>query len=739
MDEALGIVYDYIMKMKQTVYKTLLHWLARITAADPGLTRLVNAVKATLSVISSVLTTNLLLDWLDYSLITVPIFSGIVGLLGVFAVFDDTSQKQKVTTLLLALSSSVTLSIGAWTSSYFHLSDVAILCVVFLAFYLSRYGSRYFSLNMIGFISIYFSTILGVQFGDLPIYFIGIAIGVFYAYFYKFVLLKNKPETILKRSMTSFHVQTNLILTRVIHIVQHPYEDEKELRYLNRNVLKLNEYARNISAQLGDVNPYDVWEGITANQLRLYVFDVQMLMETLTPTIEQLKEHKALDHSSVQDALVQLIQSTRDVKVLRHQHVLEQLREAEKNVQKLRTVTQHVNQKENDEWLFLLRRLNTMANHVIEGAFELHEVRHQNIEQPQEADEEAAEDSTEKEKAKGLEPTTKKALQALLAGSLAIALGYALTPTHQYWILLSAFIVFMGTDTVGRTFIKANDRTIGTIAGAIVGFLVSLFLSGHSTWQVAFIFLCIFMAFYLFNVSYSLAMFWITMIIAMLYDLLLGGITYQLLFARVLDTFLGAYIGFSAAALVFPKKTREKVTDTTIEFLELLSQYIESYLMSLKGKGTTDNLAEIAFDLDQSLHQFKVDSESIRKRPARFSRSDVERWLTILVATNYYAKHLNATRENEPEMDAELKETIDHIQAHVTHNIAAINEMLKSKRHQIIYDLEQDRERIERYPDQNNDLSKRIFVYKLYYIWRINQSLVLLAQDMGAPISKPPE
>ncbi|KGP93251.1 hypothetical protein N780_13235 [Pontibacillus chungwhensis BH030062] len=725
------------MKMKQTLYQTLLHWLARITAADPGLTRLVNAAKATLSVISSVLTTNLLLDWLDYSLITVPIFSGIVGLLGVFAVFDDTSQKQKVTTLLLALSSGITLTIGAWTSSYFHLSDVAILSVVFLAFYLSRYGSRYFSLNMIGFISIYFSTILNVQFNDLPIYFIGIAIGVFYAYFYKFVVLKNKPENVLKRSMTSFHIQTNLILSRVIHIIQHPDEDESQLRYLNRNVLKLNEYARNISSQLGDVDPYDVWEGITANQLRLYVFDVQMLMETLTPTIKQLKEQEAISHNDVQNALVQLIQSTKNVKVLRHHDVLEQLLEAEKSVQQLRTVAQEINQQEYDEWLFLLRRLNTMANHVIEGAFELHEVRHKNIERTNK--EEPTGEPSQDEKQEGLEPTTKKALQALLAGALAIALGYLLTPTHQYWILLSAFIVFMGTDTVGRTFIKANERTIGTIAGAIVGFGVSLVLSGHSTWQVAFIFLCIFMAFYLFNVSYSLAMFWITMIIAMLYDLLLGGITYHLLLARVFDTFLGAYIGFFSSALVLPNKTREKVTDTTIAFLDSLSQYIETYLMGLKGKNTTENLTEIAFELDQSLHQFKIDSESIRKRPARFSRSDIERWLTILVATNYYAKHLNATREQAPTIDPELKETIDHIQAHVNHNIAAISEMLRTKRHQVIYDLEHDRERIERYPDQDNDLSKRIFVYKLYYIWRINQSLVLLAQDMGAPISRPPE
>ncbi|WP_160847270.1 FUSC family protein [Pontibacillus yanchengensis] len=725
------------MNSQTSFIQFIRHMSARLSASDPGRMRLMTAIKITLSVILSVITTNYFLLFLDNSStnVTMPIFAGVVGLVSSFVLFDETEAQKKVTIWLMGLSSAISITTGSFLLDFYHLSDVMILIVVFLAFYLSRFSIRYFSICMIAFLSIYFTTILDIQFNQVAWYYLSITIGILYSYFFNFILLQYKPNQVLKKSMHSFHIQTNLILHLVKEMVISPSITSRQIKTLDRNLTKLNEYARNISGQLGTTNPGNVWKGIRANELRLYVYDAEMLMQTLSPTIQRLRELQAFQETPFQDALLDVLESIRNVRVLRDDNVLVQLNRAEKAIQALRAQIRNTTSEDQEEWLYLVRRIESIANHVIEGASELHEERVEHLEKDQE--DIVEEDDSKTENQKGLYPATKKAIQAVIAGSVSVYLGYTLTPTHPYWILLSSFIIFMGTESVGSTFVKANQRTLGTVLGAVVGFGVAQLIS-HTTVEIAFIFFSIFMAFYLFPVSYSVMIFWITMIIAMLYDLLLGGITQEVMGVRVVDTFIGAYIGLLAATLVFPTKTRDKVAETMTMFLEELSSYIEAYLDHLLGKEQHNNFAEKSFELDQQLYQLRIDSISLRNRPGRLARSGIERWLTVLIAINYYAKHLHSTRHPIPDMDAIIENTLTHTKQYVIANITNVIQLIKGHGNITVWELEEDRKIVERYSNQRSSLSQQLFVYKLYYIWRINQSIVTLATDMGAAVQPAP-
>ncbi len=70
------------------------------------------------------------------------------------------------------------------------------------------------------------------------------------------------------------------------------------------------------------------------------------------------------------------------------------------------------------------------------------------------------------------------------------------------------------------------------------------------------------------------------MMLAFMYDMLLGGISESLLLARVLDTVVGVGIGLAVSALVFPKRTRDKITDTSVEYVAALKRICSHLFVS---------------------------------------------------------------------------------------------------------------------------------------------------------------
>lgn len=712
------------------------HWLGRLLASDPGQVRFQKAGKATISLISSIFTTLLILHLMGLNLLTPAIVSGMAGMMGILVVMDDTNTEKKITTGLLGISAACGITSGALLSVNAYYIDTLMILISSSAFYFSRFRVRYFSICMIGFITVYISSVLKIPANQLLLFYMGISIGIIYAFLYNFIIFKQSART-LKRSMRSFHIQSNLTLTILIKVIQDPETNDKRIDNLKKNVRKLRDYGRTVS---GDLNAEDIkaiWPGLNTSQLRLYVFDTGMLIETLTDSVNNLKKADALEIEELRKLLVWVIRALRDARVLAQSYDWKNLEEAEIAVQGLRLALKDLlNGEEPKGWVFLIRRIESIANHVIEGAITIQESL-QNGEtgkdDEEETDDEEDEDEDSSDDDNELKPSTKKAYQAIVAGVIAIIVGELISPSKPYWVILTAFIVLLGTQSVGRTYTKGFQRSLGSIIGAVLGFGLAKLLSGHSAIELTLLFIVIFFAFYLVTVSYTAMSMFITMLLSFMYDILLGGVSIQLIGARVMDTIVGALIAFGVSAVVFPKKTTDKVADTFGEFLEELNPYVTNYVRSFREDVSVKGLADSAFDMDEKLKTIEDEASPLLNRPETFIHAGITRRVTIFTAINYYAKHLLASSyRGHFELSDEIQETLKEVEEKIGHNIDILGKFIKeTERTGIIYNLKKEREQIERLAPSRTQ-SHRDLIHHLYYVWRINQSIVALGNELGA-------
>jgi len=736
------------------------HWLGRILASDPGKIRLHKAGRATISLIASVFTTLFILRTAGLALFTPAIVSGVVGMLGIMVVMDDTFNKKKLTTLLLGISAMIGITLGSLFAGNSLYIDVLLVLSIFGSFYLTRFGVRYFSLFIIGFITVYFSSVLKLTADQLPWFFIGIWIGVVYAYLFNFLLFQATAKN-LKRSIHSFHIQSNLTFNLLIKGIQENGLSEKERANLKKHVLKLREYAIIVSGYIKDEDVQELWPGLIPAELRLYVFDTGMLIETLADSIQRLKNAEALEIDELRRLLVWVMEALRDAEVLAYHYQNQNLQEAELAVQALRLlIIDLFNREEKPEgWLFLIRRIESIANHVIEGAMTIQQSLHGKKDLvsdrkvnkgSEEAEDEKyiykkmdeatdhvtqkeSEESVDDKNDEGLKPSTKKAYQALIAGVLSIIVGQFISPAQPYWVLLTAYIVLLGTESVGRIYTKGVRRSVGTVAGAVIGFVIAKILSGQSELEVIMIFVVVFLAFYFIETSYTLMSVFITMLIAFMYDLLLGGITFTLMSARVLDTIAGAAIAFGVSMVIFPKKTKTKVSETVNEYLEDLKPYVTRYVRSFREEVIVKELSESGINLDKKLKTILDEAETLLHRPGSPSDTTITRWITVMSAINYYAKHLVASSYRKGfEYPEELIDSFKQIEEKLELNIELIISLLKGVENDgTVYGLEKEREQIERLAPTRKQ-SQQDLIHHLYYVWRINKSLVELGMELDA-------
>lgn len=712
------------------------HWVARLLAADPGHVRLQKAGRATASLILSIFTTLLIMRYTDHSGdITPSIVSGMLGLMGIMVVMDDTKQKMKITTLILGISAMFGITIGSMVAGNAYYIDIVMIISIFSSFYFSKFGSRYFSLFMIFFLTVYFSSVLKLSSAQLPWFYIGIWFGVAYAFLFNFFLFQDTAKN-LRRSLHSFHIQSNLTLNLLIEAMLDKEFIPKRKKELERHIAKLREYALIVSGYINADDVQKLWPGLLPNQLRLYVFDTGMLIETLTHSIHSLKKAEALEREDVKQLLISVTEAIRDAEVLAPSVKEQNIEPAEKAVQRLRLLIIDLLGRDEQPkgWIYLIRRIESIANHVIEGAVTIQQSLHCH-QRGEVLSDVPEEESSEKEspKEEGWKPTTKKAYQALVAGVLAIIAGQIISPTQPYWVLLTTFVVLLGTESIGRIYTKGYQRSLGTIIGAVIGFTFANLLSGNFVLELIFLFVVVFLAFYLLTVSYTLMNVFITMLIAFMYDLLLGGITFTLIGARVLDTIAGAAIALGVSFFIFPKKTKDKVAESIGEFFGELTPFVTEYVRGFREDVNVKELSECAFLLDQKLQTVREEAQSFLQRPGSPIYTDMTRWMTMLAAINYYARHLVASAYRKGfEYPDELEKVFLEIEEKLKHNIDHVTELIKgSEQECVLHDLDQEREQVERLAPSRKQ-SHRDLIHHLYYVWRINQSIVALGDELGA-------
>lgn len=89
-------------------------------------------------------------------------------------------------------------------------------------------------------------------------------------------------------------------------------------------------------------------------------------------------------------------------------------------------------------------------------------------------------------------PSTRVAFQVAVGSAIAILGGELLSPEHLYWALLTCWLVFVNTSSVGEILIKGYRRLAGTVSGVLAGIGLAALVAGHNGTAFALTMACLF-------------------------------------------------------------------------------------------------------------------------------------------------------------------------------------------------------------------------------------------------------
>lgn len=147
-------------------------------------------------------------------------------------------------------------------------------------------------------------------------------------------------------------------------------------------------------------------------------------------------------------------------------------------------------------------------------------------------------------------PSTRMALQMLVALSVAFLVGELLFASHWAWIVLTAFLVNSGNRGRADVAYKSVLRVLGAGVGTVAAILFTVRIGGPDATTVVLILLAVFLGTWLRPLGYAWWALFVTLALA-----LLEGFTGQataVLGPRILDIVIGAVIGVASAWFVLP-------------------------------------------------------------------------------------------------------------------------------------------------------------------------------------------
>ncbi|MFF3019371.1 FUSC family protein [Streptomyces sp. NPDC057939] len=184
-------------------------------------------------------------------------------------------------------------------------------------------------------------------------------------------------------------------------------------------------------------------------------------------------------------------------------------------------------------------------------------------------------------------PTTRAAVQVACGAALATVGGQLISVDHWYWAVLACWMVFFNTSSTGEIALKGYRRVLGTAAGMLVGIAVAAGLAGHPWGAFLLTLVCVFGMAYTAALSYTVATFFITLMIALLSDLL-GDYTGGLLLIRMAETGFGVVCGVLAAVVILPRATARQTDVQFAAALAALAGALEETVRRVTGPRAAD-------------------------------------------------------------------------------------------------------------------------------------------------------
>ncbi len=232
------------------------------------------------------------------------------------------------------------------------------------------------------------------------------------------------------------------------------------------------------------------------------------------------------------------------------------------------------------------------------------------------------------------------ATRVTLAAGLAMAGGMALSPQRWFWAVITVYVVFLNVRSRGDTIYKGLQRLGGTLFGIISGLLIATSFKGDGTLETITLLLSIFGMYYFFLVSYTVGIFFVTVMLGLLYGML-GASLDTVLTLRLEETAIGAAAAIFVAAFVLPNPTRGQVRQSGRAVLVELAAVVRISAEVLAG-GSTATPAYAMRQVDRLVADLKLALAPLVAGRALLRRSAVERPVSALLDCVHWTRMLAA-------------------------------------------------------------------------------------------------
>ena len=730
-------------------------WLQWFAAADPGDTLLLNATRATLGVVASVLAvvavTHLFAGGEQLTTASTVVLALVGSMLCAVLVPDATIRDQKITVLLLFLPMACSVVIATLASPVPWLGDILLLASIFLAYYVRRFGPRFAALGMVAVPSFLIALNTHAKAAQMPWLVITAGVVACFAYLFRFVILPPRPARVLSRSIAAFYIRAAMVLDQLAESLEGL--GPASTKRLSRSIEQLHLSARMIERQLASPDSRRVLPRAELDRLGQGILKADLSIETMSQaTVAALNGPIPVDVKSLAGQAIQELSAwSRDPDgptTSSFPMALDTLDH------RLRTRGPRPGSQ---AWAFPLFRMRSAILQFMESARQTRRTstrlrdRPETVSAPdadlvQQAMAASPSPTQPDDQDTGLRATTQLAIKALLGSAIGLPLGFILSPAHPYFVLVAAYAVI--TVSFGSVLEAALQQTLSTVAGSFVGLGCAGLLSGipiESEITVALIVLCFFLGVYLSPLSPAWPGFWLAVIFALLFNLASGlETTWGILADQMLSTLVGCTLGILVALSVFPvARTGRLFSRRTISFLRSLEDQIENCTSLLIGEPAENDVAARARAIDTHFYALAGEVAPLRYEAGVLGqdRCRMGRQLALLTALHSYTKQLaslvvsNKSFTTDPKIGSILKGA----EARSVSNIDALCRLLAGKRQQSVQQISDtqmdsrgtiDMESVLFAPDSPEARS----IDGLFTLLFLNMAVVELARELGARV-----
>jgi uncharacterized membrane protein YccC len=601
-------------------------FLTRLVAADPGMRRFRAAVQVIVAVVLAIGVTLPVLTALHQPLVAVAP-AAVVGMVSMLAVRSG-GREGVITTLLLPVAAMMSFTLAALVHGSIRIAELVFLVVMFVAVWMRRFGPRWFAAGMAAFIGYFLALFLQASFAALPAMAGAAFVGAGAALLVRFVLLPERPEKAWHSGVRALRARVHTLLHAVDALGEEPGSTAKRRR-VHDELLRLNATALSLGTTF---TALDALPAERADELRRHVLDVELAAGGLVTAVDGLIDEPV--DAAVRPAVAQVTAALD--------------RDVAEAVTVSRDVADRLDGAGSPSIGMAVRRLAAAAADL--GAATQAMQHDVDIpDEPSSDDDEPeppADEPEEPEETRRLLPTTRTAVQVVVAGALSIYIGGLVAPGQWFWAVITAFVVFAGANSRGELLVRAWSRTVGTLAGVVAGVVVASLVTGHVAAQGAVVLLCVFLAFYLLPLSYGLMTFFVTTMLGVLYGLL-GRFSVAFLEIRLLETAIGAVAGAVAALIVLPTRTRGRIAEQAEAFLTPVAELLRAASDDLRSGADIRPLAAEARDVDTQMHALLLSARPLGSYRFGDARARYERWRLLVsscaTATRGFARVIGPT------------------------------------------------------------------------------------------------